>query len=500
MIKEYTSVGEVTGPLMVVEQVKDVAFGELVQVALASGEKRFGQVLEISEDKAVVQLFEGTEGIDTKETRVRFVGETMRLPVSEEMLGRVFDGRGNPVDGGPKIIADKTLDINGSPINPYRRHHPEDFIQTGISTIDLMNTLVRGQKLPIFSGAGLPHNQLAAQIARQASVLGKKESFAVVFAAMGITNEEALFFQNEFKKSGASERVVMFLNLADDPAIERIITPRIALTTAEYLAYEKDMHVLVILTDITNYCEALREISAARNEVPGRRGYPGYMYTDLASLFERAGKIKDRPGSVTQIPILTLPDDDITHPIPDLTGYITEGQFVLSRDLHRKGIYPPVDVLPSLSRLMKNGIGEGKTAVFHSNLSDQVYSTYAKGRELRDLVAVIGEESLDELDKCYLRFADEFENAFVKQGLTENRGINATFELAWKLVSMLPKGELKRIKTEYIEKHYKEEQGDAEKGKLSKVVETDVQGEATVTSAALDVSLGEETKRKRKKI
>jgi len=500
MIKEYTSVGEVTGPLMIVEKVQDVAYGELVQVTIGSGEKRFGQVLEVSEDKAVVQLFEGTKGIDTKNTKVRFVGETMKLPVSEEMLGRVFNGRGQPIDGGPKIIAKKTVDINGSPINPYRRHHPEDFIQTGISTIDLMNTLVRGQKLPIFSGAGLPHNQLAAQIARQATVLGKRESFAVVFAAMGITNEEALFFQNEFKRTGASERVVMFLNLADDPAIERIITPRIALTTAEYLAYEKDMHVLVILTDITNYCEALREISAARNEVPGRRGYPGYMYTDLATIYERAGKIKDRAGSITQIPILTLPDDDITHPIPDLTGYITEGQFVLSRDLHRKGIYPPVDVLPSLSRLMKNGIGEGKTAVYHSNLSDQMYSSYAKGRELRDLVAVIGEESLDELDKLYLRFADEFEGKFVRQDLAENRTIEKTFDLAWQFVSMLPKSELKRIKTDYIEKHYRKDVGGEEKGKLSRAVEADVRGEASISSASLDVSLLEKGKKKRKKV
>ena len=498
MIKEYTSVAEVTGPLMIVEKVEDVAYGELVQVTISSGEKRFGQVLEVSEDKAVVQLFEGTKGIDTKNTKVRFVGETMKLPLSKEMLGRVFDGRGEPIDGGPKVIADKKLDINGLSINPFRRHHPEDFIQTGISTIDLMNTLVRGQKLPIFSGAGLPHNNLAAQIARQATVRGKKESFAVVFAAMGITNEEALFFQNEFKRTGASERVVMFLNLADDPAIERIITPRIALTTAEYLAFEKDMHVLVILTDITNYCEALREISAARNEVPGRRGYPGYMYTDLATLYERAGKIRGRKGSITQIPILTLPDDDITHPIPDLTGYITEGQFVLSRDLHRKGIYPPVDVLPSLSRLMKNGIGEGKTDVFHNNLSDQTYASYAKGRELRDLVAVIGEESLDELDKLYLKFADEFENKFVKQDLTENRTVEKTFDLAWNMISKLPKSELKRIKTEFIEKNYREGDDEESKGKLSRAVEVDGHGDVSMSSVSLDSSLIAKGKNKRK--
>jgi len=498
MIKEYTSVAEVTGPLMVVEKVQGVAFGELVQITTSFGEKRFGQVLEVSEGQAVVQLFEGTDGIDTKATKVRFVGETMKLPVSEEMLGRVFNGRGQPIDSGPEIVAKETLDVNGMPINPYRRHHPEDFIQTGISTIDLMNTLVRGQKLPIFSGAGLPHNQLAAQIARQATVLGKKESFAVVFAAMGITNEEALFFQNEFKRTGASERVVMFLNLADDPAIERIITPRIALTAAEYLAYEKGMHVLVILTDLTNYCEALREISAARNEVPGRRGYPGYMYTDLATIYERAGKIIGREGSITQIPILTLPDDDITHPIPDLTGYITEGQFVLNRDLHRKGIYPPVDVLPSLSRLMKSGIGEGKTAVYHGSLSDQMYSSYAKGRELRDLVAVIGEESLEEMDKLYLKLADEFEKTFVKQGAAENRAIEKTLDLAWQLVSMLPKSELKRIKSEFIEKYYKK--GSSEKeGLLSKAVGDGLQGDVSMSSTSLDVSLLEKGK-KRKKI
>ncbi|MBN2127124.1 MAG: V-type ATP synthase subunit B [Candidatus Diapherotrites archaeon] len=497
MIKEYTSVVEITGPLMVVDKVKDVAYGELVHVTLSSGEKRSGQVLEVSEDKVIVQLFEGTHGIDTKNTKVRFVGETMQLPVSEEMLGRTFNGRGQPIDGGPKIISKKRLDINGSPINPFTRHHPADFIQTGISTIDMMNTLVRGQKLPIFSGAGLPHNNLAAQIARQATVLGKQESFAVVFAAMGITNEESLFFQNEFKKTGASERVVMFLNLANDPAIERIITPRIALTTAEYLAYEKNMHVLVILTDLTNYCEALREISAARNEVPGRRGYPGYMYTDLAMLYERAGRIKGRSGSITQIPILTLPDDDITHPIPDLTGYITEGQLVLNRDLHRKGIYPPMDVLPSLSRLMNNGIGEGKTEAYHGNLSNQIYASYAKGRELRDLVAVIGEESLDDLDKLYLKFADAFENKFVKQDLTENRTIKKTLDLGWQLVSMLPKTELKRIKPEFIEKYYLKGVLGEKEGKLSKAIQVDGQGTTGMSSVSLDSSLSVQAKKKR---
>lgn len=452
MLKEYTSIKEVSGPLMIVENVKDVAYAELVEVTLASGERRIGQVLEVSEDYAIVQLFEGTSGIDVKNTRVRFVGETMKLGVSIEMLGRVFDGKAMPIDGGPKIIPEKRLDITGAAINPYTRDHPSEFIQTGMSTIDLMNTLVRGQKLPIFSGSGLPHNLLAAQIARQATVL-TKEPFAVVFAAMGITSEEALFFQEEFKRTGAFERSILFLNLADDPAIERIITPRIALTAAEYLAYEKDMHVLVILTDMTNYCESLREISAARSEVPGRRGYPGYMYTDLATIYERAGRIKGRKGSITQIPILTMPDDDITHPIADLTGYITEGQLVLSRDLHRKGIYPPMDVLPSLSRLMKNGIGKGKTREDHADVSNQMYAAYAQGREVRDLVAVIGEESLDELDKKYLKFAEEFENRFIRQGLEENRSIEETLSIAWKLLKLLPEREMKRIRKEFIEKY-----------------------------------------------
>jgi len=456
MLKEYTSVSEVSGPLMIVENVKDVAYAELVEVTTPNGEKRLGQVLEIRDDKAIIQLFEGTSGIDTKQTKVRFVGETMKLGVSGEMLGRVFDGVGKPIDGLPAVIPEKRLDINGNAINPYRRMHPAEFIQTGVSTIDMNNTLVRGQKLPIFSGSGLPHNQLAAQIARQAVVRGKEEKFAVVFAAMGITNEEALFFRKEFERTGSLGNVIMFLNLADDPAIERIITPRVALTAAEYLAYDKDMHVLIILTDMTNYCEALREISAARSEVPGRRGYPGYMYTDLANVYERAGRIKGRKGSLTQMPILTMPDDDITHPIADLTGYITEGQFVLSRDIHRNAIYPPVDVLPSLSRLMKNGIGEGKTRVDHANVSDQLYAAYAQGRELRDLVAVIGKESLSELDNKYLEFADKFEKLFVKQGYEENRSIEETLSIAWGLLSDLPKTELKRIKKEFIEEHYKE--------------------------------------------
>ncbi|MHA1910354.1 MAG: V-type ATP synthase subunit B [Candidatus Kariarchaeaceae archaeon] len=457
MIKEYTSVTNVIGPLMIVEKIEDVAYGEIVQIKTASGDDRLGQVLEIEEGKAVVQVFQGTTGIDTMKTAVRFTGETMKLNVSTEMLGRVFSGLGKPIDGQPEIIPEQRLDVNGAPINPFRRDNPEAFIQTGMSSIDMMNTLVRGQKLPIFSGAGLPHNKLAAQIARQAKVRGKDESFAVVFAAMGITNEEAQFFREEFENSGALNNVIMFLNLADDPAIERIITPRLALTAAEYLAYEKDMHVLVILTDMTNYCEALREIAAARNEIPGRRGYPGYMYTDLSTIYERAGRIKGRKGSVTQMPIISMPDDDITHPIPDLTGYITEGQFVLSRDIHRKGIYAPVDVLPSLSRLMKSGIGEGKTRADHGDVANQLYAAYAQGREMRDLVAVIGKESLSEIDAKYLDFADEYEETFVQQGYDEERSIEDTLKLAWKLLSKLPKEELKRIDPKWIEKYYGKE-------------------------------------------
>ncbi len=453
-IREYTSVTEVAGPLMIVEGVEGVAYGEIVEIETPNGEKRRGQVLEAHRDKAVVQVFEGTTGIDTSKTKVRFTGRTMKLGVSMDMLGRIFDGTGKPIDGGPEIIPEKELDIHGNPMNPASREFPRDFIQTGISTIDGMNTLVRGQKLPIFSGSGLPHNELAAQIARQARVLGEEEEFAVVFAAMGITYEEASFFMRDFERTGALEKVTAFLNLADDPAIERIITPRVALTTAEYFAFEKDMHVLVILTDMTNYCEALREISAARGEVPGRRGYPGYMYTDLATIYERAGRAIGKKGSITQMPILTMPDDDITHPIPDLTGYITEGQIVLSRELHRKGIYPPVDVLPSLSRLMKGGIGEGRTREDHANVSDQLYSAYAEGRDLRDLVAVVGEEALTEKDKKYLEFADRFEREFVAQGKDEDRDIFRTLDIGWELLSILPERELKRIKDEYIKKYH----------------------------------------------
>lgn len=453
-IKEYTSVTGVAGPLMIVEGVEDVSYGEVVEIKTSSGESRRGQVLEAIEGKAVIQVFEGTSGIDTLKTKVRFTGETMKLPVSLEMVGRIFDGTGRPIDGGPEIIPEKRLDINGDPLNPTAREYPRSFIQTGISTIDGMNTLVRGQKLPIFSGSGLPHNELAAQIARQARVLGEEEEFSVVFAAMGITFEEASFFMKDFERTGAIERVTAFLNLADDPAIERIITPRMALTTAEYLAFEHDMQILVILTDMTNYCEALREISAARSEVPGRRGYPGYMYTDLSSIYERAGRLKGKKGTITQMPILSMPDDDITHPIPDLTGYITEGQFVLSRELHRKGIYPPVDVLPSLSRLMKGGIGEGQTREDHSNVSDQLYSAYAEGRDLRDLVAIVGEEALSDRDKRHLEFADRFEREFVTQSKDENRTIERTLEIGWDLLSILPERELKRIDDKYIEKYH----------------------------------------------
>jgi V/A-type H+-transporting ATPase subunit B len=453
-VKEYTSVTEVAGPLMIVDGVEGVGYGEVVDITIPSGEKRRGQVLEAAEGRAVVQVFEGTRGIDTKGTKARFTGETVKIGVSEEMLGRIFDGTARPIDKGPDIIAEEYRDIHGNPMNPTAREFPRAFIQTGVSTIDCMNTLVRGQKLPIMSGAGLPHNELAAQIARQAKVLGEAEEFAVVFAAMGITFEEASFFMKDFERTGALERVVAFLNLADDPAIERIITPRMALTTAEYLAYEKGLQILVILTDLTNYCEALREIAAARNEVPGRRGYPGYMYTDLATIYERAGRVKGAKGSITQMPCLTMPDDDITHPIPDLTGYITEGQFVLSREIHRKGIYPCVDVLPSLSRLMMGGIGEGRTREDHSNVSDQLYSAYAEGRDLRDLVAVVGEEALTEKDRKTLEFADRFEKEFVTQSKDEDRSIERTLEIGWDLLSILPERELKRIKDDFIKKYH----------------------------------------------
>jgi len=455
MGKEYTRVKELTGPLMLVENVKDVAFEELVEIELPDGQKRRGRVLEVTSDAALVQLFERATELGVKNVKVKFLGKGIQLGVSEDMVGRVFDGWGRPRDGGAQIIPEKRLDIGGKPINPDARAYPEEFIQTGISAIDGLNTLSRGQKLPIFSGSGLPHTQVAAQIARQAKVLGKEEEFAVVFAAMGITFEEANFFIQDFERSGAIERAVLFLNLADDPVIERIATPRMALTCAEYLAFEKEMHILVILTDMTNYAEALRELSAARREVPGRRGYPGYLYTDLATIYERAGRIKGKKGSITLVPILTMPDDDKTHPIPDLTGYITEGQIILQRDLHQKGIYPPINVLPSLSRLMNQAVGEGKTREDHRELSNQLYATYARGIEVRELALVMGEATLSDMDRRYLKFADEFERRFVNQGEYEERSVEETLDLGWELLSLMPKSELKRIREEYISKYGK---------------------------------------------
>jgi V/A-type H+-transporting ATPase subunit B len=452
--REYTRVSEISGPLLFVEGVKGVGYGEVARITTPSGEIRRGQVLEVGEDIAVVQVFEGTSGLDVPTTRVAFSGETIRLPVSSDMLGRVFNGSGEPIDGGPKIIPEDYLDVHGSPINPYARDYPRDFIQTGISTIDGMNTLVRGQKLPIFSGSGLPHNTIVAQIARQAKVKGTEEPFTTVFAAMGITADEAQFFRDDFERQGAFEHVTLFVNLAEDPAIERILTPRIALTTAEFFAHRLGMHVLIILTDMTNYCEALREISAAREEVPGRRGYPGYMYTDLSTIYERAGRTHGSKGSVTQMPILTMPQDDMTHPIPDLTGYITEGQIIVDRGLYRRGVYPPIDVSPSLSRLMKEGIGKGRTREDHREVSDQLYYAYAEGRGFRDLVAVVGEEALSARDKMYLKFADTFERQFVTQGVYENRDIDETLDLGWELLSVLPESELKRIDPETIKVYH----------------------------------------------
>lgn len=451
--KEYRTISDISGPLMIVEKVSDVRYDELVEIELASGDKRRGRVLEITTDKAMVQVFEGTDNIDVNTAKVRFLGKVQTLPVAREMLGRVFNGRGLPIDDGPAIIPEKSLDINGYPMNPYSRDYPSEFIQTGISTIDGMNPLVRGQKLPIFSGSGMPHNRMAAQIARQASVISGHGDFAVVFAAMGITFEEASFFMEDFRRTGAIERTVMYVNLANDPAIERITTPRLALTAAEYLAFEKDMHVLVILTDFTNYCEALREISAARKEVPGRRGFPGYLYTDLATMYERAGRLKGKKGSITQFPILTMPEDDKTHPIPDLTGYITEGQIILSRGLHRKGIYPPVDVMPSLSRLKDKGIGKGKTREDHADLMNQLFAAYARGKEAKELAVILGEGALTEEDKSFAAFADEFEDRYVRQGEYQNRTIEETLELGWDLLSIIPVRELKRVRDAYIEKY-----------------------------------------------
>jgi len=453
-MKEYKTIKRIAGPLVFVEKTEPIGYADIVKIALSNGDIKNGQVLDTSDDIVVVQIFEGTAGIDV-DSRVKFLGDTLKLSVSKDMLGRVLSGSGKPIDNGPDVLPEKKMDIIGAAINPYSRASPHDFIQTGVSTIDAMNTLVRGQKLPLFSGSGLPHNEIALQIARQAKVIGKQENFVVIFAAMGITNEEAQYFIHDFEQTGALERSVVFLNLANDPAVERLVTPRMALTAAEYFAYEHDAHVLVILTDMTNYCESLREIGAAREEIPGRRGYPGYMYTDLATIYERAGVIKGKKGSVTQIPILTMVGDDITHPIPDLTGYITEGQIVLSRELHRKGIYPSIDVLPSLSRLMNLGIGPTRTREDHKQLSDQMYAAYAEGRDLRGLVAIVGEEALSERDKKLLKFAAEFEDKFVRQRRDEERSISETLDLGWKLLSLLPSNELTRLSPELKKKYYK---------------------------------------------
>lgn len=453
MLKEYKTIREVVGPLMLVEGVLGVKYDELVEICQDNGETRKGKVLEVNRDKALVQLFEPSQGLKISTAKARFLGRSLSLNVSEDMLGRVFDGMGNPKDGGSPIIPEMRLDVNGRPINPAMRDYPNEFIQTGISAIDGLNTLVRGQKLPVFSASGLPHSELAAQIARQAKVLGTDSKFAVVFAAVGITFEEAEFFINDFRKTGAIERAVLFINLANDPAVERIATPRMALTAAEYLAFEKGMHVLVITTDITNYAEALREVSAARKEVPGRRGYPGYLYTDLASMYERAGRIKGKEGSITQIPVLTMPEDDKTHPIPDLTGYITEGQIILSRELYKKGVTPPIDVLPSLSRLKDKGIGSGKTREDHADTMNQLFSAYAQGKEAKELSAILGESALSDVDKKFARFAEEFEKRYVSQGFDTDRSIEETLDMGWELLKLLPKSELKRIRDEYIEEY-----------------------------------------------
>jgi V/A-type H+-transporting ATPase subunit B len=457
MIKEYRTISEVAGPLMLVKSVENVTYDELAEIELPNGEVRQCKVLEINGSDALVQLFEGAAGINLKESKVRFLGRGTELAVSPDMLGRVFDGMGRPNDGGPEIIAEKRLNINGLPMNPAAREYPNEFIQTGVSSIDGLNTLVRGQKLPIFSGSGLPHAELAAQIARQAKVRDGDSKFAVVFAAVGITYEEADFFVQDFKRTGAIDRSVLFLNLANDPAVERVSTPRMALTAAEYLAFDKGMHVLVIITDITNYAEALREISAARKEVPGRRGYPGYLYTDLATMYERAGRKKGHDGSITMIPILTMPEDDKTHPIPDLTGYITEGQIILSRELYRKGIAPPVDVLPSLSRLKDKGVGKEKTREDHADTMNQLFAAYSSGKASKDLMAILGEAALTDMDLLYAKFADEFEKRYISQGYEKNRDVIETLDLGWELLGMLPKSELKRIKDEYIEKYYPKE-------------------------------------------
>lgn len=459
MLKEYKTIREIVGPLMLVEGVEGVKYNEMVEIVAADGAIRRGKVLEINRDKALVQLFEPSQGIQMSSSKARFLGKSMELAVSEDMLGRVFDGIGNPRDGGAPVIPEDRLDVNGQPINPAARDYPDEFIQTGVSAIDGLNTLVRGQKLPVFSVSGLPHAELAAQIARQAKVLNSDSKFAVVFAAVGITFEEEDFFISDFRKTGAIERAVLFINLANDPAVERIATPRMALTAAEYLAFEKGMHVLVITTDITNYAEALREVSAARKEVPGRRGYPGYLYTDLATLYERAGRINGKEGSITQIPILTMPEDDKTHPIPDLTGYITEGQIILSRELYKKGVTPPIDVLPSLSRLKDKGIGVGKTREDHADTMNQLFSAYARGKEAKELSTILGEAALTEIDKKYAHFADEFEKKYVSQGFNTNRSINETLDIGWELLRLLPRNELKRIKDKFLDMYYDKSEG-----------------------------------------
>ncbi|MFI3229462.1 MAG: V-type ATP synthase subunit B [Bacillota bacterium] len=454
MLKEYKTIREIVGPLMMVDGVKGVKYDELVEIHHADGDVRHGKVLEINNDKAIVQLFEGSSGIKISTSKARFLGKSIELDCSIDMLGRVFDGMGRPIDGGAPIIPDKKMNINGNPINPVSRDYPDEFIETGISAIDGLNTLVRGQKLPVFSASGLPHANLAAQIARQAKVLNSDSKFAVVFAAVGITFEEADYFISDFRKTGAIDRAVLFMNLANDPAIERIATPRMALTCAEYLAFEKDMHVLVITTDITNYAEALREVSAARKEVPGRRGYPGYTYTDLATIYERAGRIKGKEGSITQIPILTMPEDDKTHPVPDLTGYITEGQIILSRELYKKGINPPIDVLPSLSRLKDKGIGATKTRKDHADTMNQLFAAYARGKEAKELSAILGEAALSQSDIKFARFAEEFEKQYINQGFTTNRSIAETLDLGWRLMKLLPRAELKRIRDSFLEEYY----------------------------------------------
>ena len=461
MLKEYSTIREVVGPLMLVEGVSGVKYDELVEIEQENGEKRSGRVLEVDGDRAMVQLFESSQGLKISTSKARFLGRSIELSVSMDMLGRVFDGMGRPRDNGPEIIPEMRLDMNGAPINPAARDYPNEFIQTGISAIDGLNTLVRGQKLPVFSGSGLPHAQLAAQIARQARVLGGDSSnFAVVFGAIGITFEEADFFISDFRRTGAIDRAVLFMNLANDPAIERIATPRMALTAAEYLAYEKDMQVLVILTDITNYAEALREVSAARKEVPGRRGYPGYLYTDLATMYERAGRIRGKKGSVTQIPILTMPEDDKTHPIPDLTGYITEGQIILSRELYRRGIEPPIDVLPSLSRLKDKGIGAGKTREDHAPTMNQLFAAYSRGKDAKELAVILGDAALSDEDKLYAKFAEEFEKKYVSQGYDTNRSIEQTLDLGWELLRILPRSELKRIRDDMLDKYMGAADGD----------------------------------------